>query len=237
MRIARHALIALCAAAAPVVAAVPVPVVAAAPAPASAAEAAAEAAAAPAAAGAVAAGTTQTTVVEPVEVRCPEVLGVGVTTNVPFCDVLIQSDPTLAITVVLPPRRGEATLSFDLHNRHIYSEDEVRAGRAYTRYLAEVAVATATGDILARRFVVSEFRNASDLVDRVSGGAGPAGIKALAPAGVERVFVPIPAGVERVVIAGQRLDLLRSDQTRDEVRTVGRAMAVMSNALIEYTGR
>ena len=215
MRVARAALFALCAAAA-------------------------SAAAAPVAAAVPAAGAgtaVQTTVVEPVEVRCPQVLGVGVTTNVPFCDVLIQSDPTLAITVVLPPRRGEATLSFDLHNRHTYSEDEVRAGRAYTRYLAEVAVATAAGDILARRFVVSEFRNASDLIDRVSGGAGPAGIKALAPAGVERVFVPIPAGVERVVIAGQRLELLRFDQTRDEVRTAGRAMAVISNALIEYTGR
>ncbi|MXY24959.1 MAG: hypothetical protein F4Y45_10610 [Acidobacteria bacterium] len=230
MKIARAGLIALCAAAP--AAAAPVAAVAAA------AGAESAAAAAPAVVPAAAAGAAvQTTVVEPVEVRCPQVLGVGVTTNVPFCDVLIQSDPTLAITVVLPPRRGEATLSFDLHNRHTYSEDEVRAGRAYTRYLAEVAVATATGDILARRYVVSEFRNASDLVDRVGGGAGPAGLKALAPAGVERVFVPIPAGVERVVIAGQRLELLRFDQTRDEVRTVGSAMAVISNALVEYTGR
>ena len=232
MTIPRAALIALCAA---VPAAAPA---AAAPVAAAAAAAGAGTAAAPAPAVVPAAGAAvQTTVVEPVEVRCPQVLGVGVTTNVPFCDVLIQSDPTLAITVVLPPRRGEATLSFDLHNRHTYSEDEVRAGRAYTRYLAEVAVATATGDILARRYVVSEFRNASDLVDRVGGGAGPAGLKALAPAGVERVFVPIPAGVERVVIAGQRLELFRFDQTRDEVRTVGSAMAVISNALIEYTGR
>lgn len=189
------------------------------------------------AAAPVAAAAAQTTVTEPVEVRCPEVLGVGVTTNVPFCDVLIQSDPTLAITVVLPSRRGEATLSFDLHNRHTYSENEVRAGRAYTRYLAEVAVATAAGDILARRYVLSEFRAASDLVDRVGGGAGPQGMKAIAPAGVERVFVPVPAGVERVVIAGQHLDVRRFDQTTDEVRTVGRAIAVISNAQIEYTGR
>ncbi len=189
------------------------------------------------AAAPVAAAAAQTTVTEPVEVRCPEVLGVGVTTNVPFCDVLIQSDPTLAITVELPSRRGEATLSFDLHNRHTYSENEVRAGRAYTRYLAEVAVATAAGDILARRYVLSEFRAASDLVDRVGGGAGPQGMKAIAPAGVERVFVPVPAGVERVVIAGQHLDVRRFDQTTDEVRTVGRAIAVLSNAQIEYTGR
>lgn len=189
------------------------------------------------AAAPVAAAAAQTTVTEPVEVRCPEVLGVGVTTNVPFCDVLIQSDPTLAINVVLPSRRGEATLSFDLHNRHTYSENEVRAGRAYTRYLAEVAVATAAGDILARRYVLSEFRAASDLVDRVGGGAGPQGMKAIAPAGVERVFVPVPAGVESVVIAGQHLDVRRFDQTTDEVRTVGRAIAVISNAQIEYTGR
>lgn len=189
------------------------------------------------AAAPAAAAAAQTTVTEPVEVRCPEVLGVGVTTNVPFCDVLIQSDPTLAITVVLPSRRGEATLSFDLHNRHTYSEDEVRAGRAYTRYLAEVAIATAAGDILARRYVLSEFRAAPDLVDRVGGGAGPQGMKAIAPAGVERVFVPVPAGVERVVIAGQNLDVRRFDQTTDEVRTVGRAIAVISNAQIEYTGR
>lgn len=183
------------------------------------------------------AAAAQSTLVEPVEVRCPSVLGIGISTNVPFCDVEIQADPYLAITVVLPARRGEATLSFDLHNRHTYSEDEVRAGRAYLRFLAEVAVATMAGEVLARRYVLSEFRAAPDLVDRVGGGAGPEGLKAIAPAGVERVFVPIPAGVERVVIAGQRLELFRFDQTRDEVRTVGRAIAVMSNAQIEYTGR
>ena len=187
-----------------------------------------------------AAGTAvaeQATRIEPVEVRCPSVLGVGITTDIPFCDVLIQSDPALAITVVLPPRRGEATLSFDLHNRHTYSEDEVRAGRAYTRYLAEVAVATPAGEVLARRYILSEFRGAPDLVDRVSGGAGPEGAKAIAPAGVERVFVPVPAAADRVVIAGQRLEVLRFDQTRDEVRTVGRPVAVISNVQIEYSAR
>ena len=176
----------------------------------------------------------QATRIEPVEVRCPSVLGIGITTDVAFCDVLIQSDPVLAITVVLPPRRGEATLSFNLHNRHTFSADEVRAGRAYTRYMAEVAVATTAGDVLGRRYILSEFRGAPDLVDRVSGGAGPDGVKAIAPAGVERVFVPIPDGVDRVVIAGQRLDVLRFDQTRDEMRTVGLPVAVISDVQLEY---
>lgn len=179
----------------------------------------------------------QTTRIEPVEVRCPAVLGVGVTTDVPFCDVLIQSDPVLAITVVLPPRRGDATLSFNLHNRHTYSEDEVRTGRAYRRYLAEVAVATATGDVLARRYILSEFRDATNLVDRVTGGAGPEGVKAIAPAGAERVYVPVPAGLDEVVIAGQGLDVLRYDLTRDEIRTLGRPVAVISDVQLEYRPR
>ena len=179
----------------------------------------------------------QTTRVEPVEVRCPSVLGVGVTTDVPFCDVVIQSDPVLAITVVLPPRRGEATLSFNLHNRHIYSEDDVQAGRAYRRYMAEVAVATPAGDVLARRYILSEFRDATDLVDRVTGGAGPEGIKAIAPAGAERVYVPIPAGLDRVVIAGQGLNVLHYDHTRDEIRILGRPVAVLSDVQLEYVSR
>ncbi len=196
--------------------------------------AAAGAAAAAGVAAAAGAAVAQATRIEPVEVRCPSVLGVGVTTDIAFCDVLIQSDPALAITVVLPPRRGQATLSFNLHNRHTFSEDEVRAGRAYTRYMAEVAVATPSGDVLGRRYILSEFRGAPDLVDRVSGGAGPQGVKAIAPAGVERVFIPIPAELDQVVIAGQRLEMLRFDQTRDEVRTVGRPVAVISDVQIEY---
>ena len=71
---------------------------------------------------------------------------------------------------MLPPRTGEARLSFNLHNRHTYSEDDIRRGRAYARYLAEVAVASPLGDVLARRYVLNEFRTAEDLFDRVGGG-------------------------------------------------------------------
>lgn len=179
----------------------------------------------------------QTTRIEPVEVRCPSVLGVGVTTDVAFCDVLIQSDPVLAITVVLPPRRDDATLSFNLHNRHAYSEDEVRAGRAYRRYMAQVAVATPAGDVLARRYILSEFRDASDLIDRVTGGAGPEGIKAIAPTGLERVYVTVPGNLDQVAIVGQSLDVLRFDGGRDSVRSLGRPVAVISEVQLEYASR
>lgn len=175
--------------------------------------------------------------VESVEVRCPEVLGIGVETDLVFCDVLAQQDPALGVIVVLPPRRGEATLSFNLHNRQIYSEDDVRRGRAYARYLAEVAVASPAGDVLARRYVLNEFRTADDLFDRVAGGAGPEGIKAIAPTGVERVSVTVPADLEQVVIVGQTLELTGADGGIERIWSPGRPVAVISEVQLEYTSR
>ena len=175
--------------------------------------------------------------VESVEVRCPEVLGIGVETDLVFCDVLAQQDPALGVLVVLPPRRGEATLSFNLHNRQIYSADAVRRGRAYARYLAEVAVASPAGDVLARRYVLNEFRTADDLFDRVAGGAGPEGIKAIAPTGVERVSVTVPADLEQVVIVGQTLELTGADGGVERIWSPGRPVAVISEVQLEYTSR
>lgn len=175
--------------------------------------------------------------VEAVDVRCPEVLGIGVETDLVFCDVLAQQDPALGVLVVLPPRRGEATLSFNLHNRQIYSADAVRRGRAYARYLAEVAVASPAGDVLARRYVLNEFRTADDLFDRVAGGAGPEGIKAIAPTGVERVSVTVPADLEQVVIVGQTLELTGADGGVERIWSPGRPVAVISEVQLEYTSR
>ena len=179
----------------------------------------------------------QGNLVESVEVRCPSVLGIGVETDLVFCDVVAQQDPTLGITVVLPPRRGEATLSFNLHNRHTYSEDDVRRGRAYVRYLAEVAVASSVGDVLARRFVLNEFRTADDLFDRVGGGAGPDGLKAVAPTGVERVFVTIPADLDQVVLVGQTLELTGIEGNLERIWSPGRPVAIVSEMKLEYLSR
>ena len=174
--------------------------------------------------------------VEAAEVRCPAVLGVGVTTDVVFCDVSIQHDAELGILIVVPPRRGEATVSFTLHNRHTYSESQTRAGRAYTEYTAEVAVAALDGRVLGRRYVLSEFRSAGDLVDRVTGGAGPDGVKAVAPTGRERVFVTVPADVDTVAIVGQSLEVVRPDG-RETFQTPGRPVAVISDVEVEYRAR
>ena len=173
---------------------------------------------------------------EPVEVRCPSVLGVGVATEVPFCDIEVQNDPGLGVLVVLPPHRGEATLTFDLHNRHAYSETETRAGRAYTQYQASIAVATMEGEVIARGIVLSEFRSAGDLIDRVGDGAGSNALSAVAPIGVERLFVTLPAGIDQVSVVGQSLDVLRADG-RDTFNTAGRPIAVMSNATLSYRPR
>ena len=183
-----------------------------------------------------AAAAAQSPEEEAVEVRCPSVLGVGVATQVPFCDIEVQRDANLGVSVVLPPHRGEATLAFDLHNRHAYSEEETRTGRAYTEYQAQIAVATTDGEVIARGVVLGEFRAAGDLVDRVSGGGGPNGLKAVAPLGSERLYVTLPAGIERVFVVGQSLDVLRVDG-RDTFDTVGRPIAVLSNATLEYRPR
>lgn len=178
----------------------------------------------------------QTTQVEPAEVLCPDVLGIGVSTDVPFCDVLVQVEPEFGIRVVLPPRRGESTLSFNLHNRHTYSQQEEAGGRAYAQYLAAIAMATMDGEIIGRGVVLSEFREVSDLIDRVSGGAGASGLKAVAPTGVERISMTVPEDLEELVIVGQSLEVNRLDG-RDMVTALGRPVAVLSEATLEYRPR
>ena len=171
--------------------------------------------------------------IEAAEVRCPAVLGIGSATDIVFCDVLIQHEAGRGILVVIPPHRGEATVSFTLHNRHTYSESETRTGRAYAEYTAEVAVAALDGSVLGWRYILSEFRSSDDLVDRITGGAGPAGIKAVAPTGRERVFVAVPDGIDTVAIVGQSLQVVRLDG-RESFRTPGRPVAVISDVEIEF---
>jgi len=67
------------------------------------------------------------------EIVCPTPLGTGVNTNQAFCDVMTGRDPAAGILIKLPPHKGPVTLKFDLHNRHTYSAEQVKAGRAFTR--------------------------------------------------------------------------------------------------------
>ncbi len=182
---------------------------------------------------AVAVAEAQTRRMEPADVKCPSVLGVGVATDRTFCNVLTGQDPAQGVIVEIPPHKGDATLSFDLYNRHTYSETEVRAGRAYAQYTATVVLARLDSILLARAVVASEFRTVEDLIDRVGGGAGPGGVKAVAPTGHERVSVSIPEDVDEVSILGERLDVVRLDG-RDTFNAPGRPIAIISDVEIDY---
>jgi len=68
---------------------------------------------------------------EPATIMCPNPLGEGVRTKLMFCDVLTGRDPMDGILVDLPAHVGPVTITFDLHNRHMYSEELIKSNRAY----------------------------------------------------------------------------------------------------------
>jgi len=167
------------------------------------------------------------------EMTCPTPLGVGVTTKISFCDVMTERDPAAGILIKLPPHKGPVTLTFDLHNRQTYSEEDVRGHRAFARYTASIGVLTMDNTLISRAIVQIEFRTARDLVDRIGGGAGPAGVKAVAPTGTEAIVITIPEGEDQVSILGEKLTVERQDGTATFAQP-GRPIADVSNIMIEY---
>jgi hypothetical protein len=170
---------------------------------------------------------------EPAVLECPSLLGDGVKTGRSFCDVLTGRDPAGGAIVKLPPHTGTVTLTFDLHNRHTYSEELIRTNRAYRHYTATIGLLTADNTLLTRAVVQNEFRTPADLVDRVSGGAGPGGVKAVAPTGSETISVVIPAEEETVSILGEKLAIVRPDGI-DNFSAPGRPIAIISNVQVQY---
>jgi hypothetical protein len=166
------------------------------------------------------------------DMACPSLIGMGVKTVRSFCDVPAGSAPEQGIVVKLPAHTGPGTLTFDLHARHLYSEDEIRRGKAYARYRAAVGVLTMKMEVLARGAVEAEFRTAADLFDRIGGGAGGT-LKAVAPAGREQVFATIPAGIDQVTLLGETLDAI-TPAGHETVVMAGRPVAIVSNVLFEY---
>ena len=172
---------------------------------------------------------------EPAKVNCPQVLGQGVQTERMFCDVVITRVPAEGIIIPLPPHAGAVTLTFDLHNRHTYSEELAKTSRGYRRYTATIGLLASDNTPLGRAVVQSEFRNVKDLFDRISGGTGPGGVKAVAPTGVEPVTVVIPADepTETVSIVGLKLTESRIDGTEPFLAS-GRPVAIVSNVVLQY---
>jgi len=176
------------------------------------------------------------TVREPPLMQCPSILGNGVTTKRLYCDVLSGTDPSTGLRVTIPAHTGPVTLAFSLHNRQTYSESEVKAGQAFARYTATLKVVRPTGEVLGHAVVQSEFRTASDLAERIGGGAGPGGVKAVAPTGAEPVVMVLPEDVSEVVMLGDRLVILRlgSSEVVTAATAPGRPLAVVSQVEIEY---
>lgn len=172
-------------------------------------------------------------VTEPAVFQCPSPLGTGATSKREFCDVVSGRDSNDGIVLALPPHNGDVTLSFALHNRHTYSEELVKSGKGYRKYTSTVGVLTADNTLLTRAVVQNEFRTAADLVERITGGAGPGGLKAVAPTGIELVTVVIPAEEEKVSILGEKLLVIRPDGT-DNFTAPGRPIALVSDIRLTY---
>jgi hypothetical protein len=170
---------------------------------------------------------------EPAMLMCPQPLGAGVRTMRNFCDVLIERDPLRGIIITLPPHSGPVTLTFDLHNRHLYSEDLVKSGRGYRRYTTSIGVMAMDNTLLSRAAIQNEFRTSADLVDRIP-GTGTGGLKAVAPTGTESVSVTVDAEEEQVSIMGEKLIELGTDGQKNEWTTIDRPIAIISNVMVQY---
>ena len=168
------------------------------------------------------------------EITCPSELGVGVRTRRRFCDVLAGRDPAAGVVVTIPPHKGPVSLSFELHNRHTYSEDLVNAKKAFRQYTATIGVLTMDNTLVDRAVIQSEFRTEKDLFDRIDGGAGPGGVKAVAPTGTEFITIELPDDVgDKVSLLGEKLTVLRPEGT-DTFVSEGRPVATISNVMVEF---
>ena len=172
--------------------------------------------------------------IEAAEVACPSPLGTGIKTLRTFCDVPIGRTSGDGILITLPPHKGTLALTFDLHNRQTYSEEQVKARRSYAKLTATVGVMTLDNTLVTRAVVQNEFRTDADLFDRIGGGAGPGGLKAVAPTGAEPVRVELPEDVNAVCVLGERLGVRRLDADETFVAP-GRPIAIISSVMVEYT--
>jgi hypothetical protein len=168
---------------------------------------------------------------------CASDLGAGLTSRRGYCDVLITKSGQDSVFMSIPPHTGPATLMFDLHNRFTVPASGTPAGDWFMRATAQVAVVRPTGQVLERLAVRSEFRTIKDLFDRISGGAPPGGIKAVAPGRPEPLRVVIPAGLNGAGIVGVKLEFSTLAQPSGTADTPGRPIAIVSNVRVEYVPR
>ena len=167
-------------------------------------------------------------------VACAAELGTGLKTKRQFCDIVISKDTSRSINITLPPHKGAATLTFDLHNRFGSPEAGTPPDKVYARHVAVVAVVAPSGTVVSRLVVEGEFRGMASVFDRIGGGSGPGGAKAIAPGPLEPIHVTIPSALSSVGIVGVKLTVtsLRGTDTFD---SPGLPVAIASNFKVEYT--
>jgi hypothetical protein len=168
--------------------------------------------------------------------QCPSVLGNGTRSQRLFCDVLIGADPKGGLRITIPPHEGKATLLFTIHNRQTLTPDtppKKDGPPSYARYTATLRVLTPNGSEVQKAVVQSEYRSQADVLERIAGGAGPGGVKAIAPTGSEAIVVDLPPGLTEVSLVGEKLLIERLDGS-EAVTAAGRPIAVVSQVFVEY---
>ena len=85
--------------------------------------------------------------------------------------------------------------------------------------------------LFGRAAIQTEFRNAKEIYERISDGAG-AGVKAVAPVGLEAARMTIPAAVDQVSLLGEVLDAITP--AGRESAGPGRPVAIVSSVMVEY---
>ena len=73
------------------------------------------------------------------------------------------------------------------------------------------------------------------MLERITGGAGPGGVKAVAPVGTEPITLQLPAELAEVTILGEKLTVLRADGQSSNYSASGRPIAIISDVTVEYT--
>lgn len=181
-------------------------------------------------------GGTATTPRSGPSVSCAGDLGSGVKTKRQFCDVIVGADRTDSIAITVPAHKGAATLLFDLHNRFGVPQAGTVPEGIYARNEAIVAIVGPNGATIDRAAVFGEFRSPATLFDRIGGGSGPGGVKAIAPGPAEHIRVTIPAAVTSLGIVGVKVTVM----TRGGVNVFdnpGFPVAVASNFFVDYVAR
>src|SRR4029077_11372679 len=101
-------------------------------------------------------------------------------------------------------------------------------------YTTSIGVLRADNTLIRGAVVQSEFRTPADFFDRITGGAGPAGLKAVGPTGSESITMQIPESENTVSLLGEKLTVERAGLAPSTNNSLGRAIAIVSNVMVEY---